>query len=203
MLAQPNTDRDGAVAAARRAVQRKPDVATYRAALGRALPDAGQAPAGRRVISEATSYRVRQLLRLVVMPVTGGTGKKANVPGFRLGGKTGTAEKPTAGGYDKSANVATFAGVFPMDAPRYVIVMMLDSPKATADTYGFKTAGWTIAPAVQKVLGRIGPMLGVQPDLAKDIDESELLPLVSIKNKAGMTAADLFAQGGPDAAGVN
>ncbi len=162
-----------------------------------------QVPKGRRVISEATSYRVRQLLRLVVMPVTGGTGKKANVPGFRLGGKTGTAEKPTAGGYDKSANVATFAGVFPMDAPRYVIVMMLDSPKATADTYGFKTAGWTIAPAVQKVLGRIGPMLGVQPDLAKDIDETELLPLISIKNKAGMTAADLFAQGGADAAGMN
>ena len=164
--------------------------------------DPAQVPNGRRVISEATSYRVRQLLRLVVLPATGGTGKKADVPGFRLGGKTGTAEKPVAGGYDKSANVATFAGVFPMDAPRYVIVMMLDSPKATADTYGFKTAGWTIAPAVQKALGRIGPMLGVQPDLHKDIDERELLPLIAVKNGPGLTAADIVARG-PDAVGAN
>ncbi len=163
--------------------------------------DAATLPAGRRVISEATSARVRQLLRLVVLPATGGTGKKADVPGFRLGGKTGTAEKPRAGGYDKSANVATFAGVFPMDDPKYVIVMMLDSPKATKDTYGFKTAGWTVAPAVQRVIARIAPMLGIRPDMHKDIDETELLPLITVKNKAGMTAADVVALGS-DAVGM-
>ncbi|MBU3077776.1 peptidoglycan D,D-transpeptidase FtsI family protein [Sphingomonas quercus] len=142
--------------------------------------DAAHVPEGRKVISEATSFRVRQLLRMVVIPEADGTGKSADTPGFRLGGKTGTAEKPRAGGggYDGSNNVATFAGVFPMDEPRYVIIMMLDSPKGTKDTYGFKTAGWTIAPAVKKVLGRVGPMLGVTPDQGRDIDLTELLPLV-------------------------
>jgi cell division protein FtsI (penicillin-binding protein 3) len=89
---------------------------------------------GRRVFSEETSYKMRALLRLVV---TEGTGKKADAPGYRVGGKTGSAEKY----HDRSLLVTTFAGVFPMDEPRYVIVAMLDEPKATAETYGFRTAG--------------------------------------------------------------
>ncbi len=135
-------------------------------------------PAGRRVISEATSFKVRQLLRLVVMPQTDGTGKSAEAPGFRIGGKTGTAEKPSGGGYARHSLVSTFAGVFPMDAPRYAVVMMLDEPKGTADTYGYATAGWTIAPAVGRVVARIGPMLGVMPDMSRDIDEADMLPLI-------------------------
>jgi cell division protein FtsI (penicillin-binding protein 3) len=135
----------------------------------------GQVPAGQRVLSEATSFRVRQLLRLVVMK---GTGRKADAPGFRLGGKTGTGEKPQAGGYSRDANVTTFAGVFPLDDPKYVVIAMLDSPKGTAETYGFRTAGWNVAPVVSRVVSRIGPLLGVVPDENTDIDVSELLPLL-------------------------
>src|SRR5256885_5054514 len=87
---------------------------------------------------------MRGLLRLVV---TSGTGRKADAPGYRVGGKTGTAEKLLNGHYTSSAVVTSFAGVFPMDEPRYVMVMMLDDPKATAETYGFHTAAWNIGPA--------------------------------------------------------
>ncbi|MFD1952359.1 peptidoglycan D,D-transpeptidase FtsI family protein [Sphingomonas arantia] len=132
-------------------------------------------PAGRRVISPATSDRIRQLMRLVVMK---GTGRKADAPGLRIGGKTGTAEKPKVGGYDRNTNVSTFAAVFPMDRPRYVVIAMLDSPKGTADTFGFTTAAWTVGPVISRVVQRIGPMLGIRPDDRAEVDESELLPLL-------------------------
>ena len=138
----------------------------------------GQVPAGRRVYSEATSARIRQLLRMVVLD---GTGRKGDAPGFRVGGKTGTAEKPTAGGYNRKSNISTFAAAFPMDAPRYVVVAMLDAPKGTADTFGFTTAGWTAAPVVKRVIERTGPMLGVVPDFSRDIDVSDLQALVAKK----------------------
>ncbi|MDQ2878426.1 MAG: penicillin-binding protein 2 [Pseudomonadota bacterium] len=135
----------------------------------------GAAPKGRRVISEATSVRIRQLLRLVVLK---GTGKKANVPGYRVGGKTGTAEVAGAGGYSKKANVSTFAAAFPMDHPRYVVVAMLDSPIGNAESFGLTTAAWTAAPVVSRVIARTGAMLGVIPDDHRDIDVSDLLPLI-------------------------
>jgi cell division protein FtsI (penicillin-binding protein 3) len=132
-------------------------------------------PEGQRVFSEQTSYKMRSLLRLVV---TNGTGKKADAPGYRVGGKTGTAEKIVGGRYTGGSVVTTFAGVFPMDAPRYVVVAMLDEPKATAETYGFHTAGWNVAPVVSKVVGRIAPMLGIMPDSRRDANLSEVLPFV-------------------------
>lgn len=134
-----------------------------------------KAPAGERVFSEATSARMRQLLRLVVLE---GTGKKAEAPGYRVGGKTGTAEKPGVGGYSRNQNVTTFAAAFPMDAPRYVVVAMLDSPLGTAETYGQRGAGWNAAPVVGRVVMRTGPMLGVIPDANRDIDVSDLTPLI-------------------------
>ena len=130
---------------------------------------------GRRVFSEETSYRMRALLREVVV---GGTGKKADAPGYRVGGKTGTAEKLLNGRYTSSAVVTTFAGVFPMDEPRYVVVAMLDDPKATKDTYGFHTAGWNVAPVVSRTVSRIAPMLGVRPDKNREPDMSEVLPFI-------------------------
>ncbi|GAA0727277.1 peptidoglycan D,D-transpeptidase FtsI family protein [Sphingomonas japonica] len=135
----------------------------------------GKAPAGRRVFSESTSARMRQLLRLVVLE---GTGRKGDAPGFRIGAKTGTAERPDGGGYNKRVNVSTFAAAFPMDAPRYVVVAMLDSPKGTAETFGFSTAAWNAAPVVSRLVMRTGPMLGVIPDMNRDIDVSELMPLL-------------------------
>lgn len=150
-------------------------------------------PAGHRVISEATSARVRQLMRLVVLPAADGTGKKADVPGFRLGGKTGTAEKAAAGGYNRRENVSTFAGVFPMDDPRYVVMMTLDSPHGTADTYGFTTAAWVVGPAIGRMVARIGPLLGVIPDERHDVDESELMPLLWQPDKAKAAAKKVGA----------
>ncbi|MFL6830154.1 MAG: peptidoglycan D,D-transpeptidase FtsI family protein [Sphingomicrobium sp.] len=132
-------------------------------------------PRGVRVFTEETSYRMRALLRLVV---TQGTGRKADAPGYRVGGKTGTAEKLLNGRYTSSAVVTTFAGVFPMDEPRYVIVAMLDDPKATADTYGFHTAGWNVAPVVSRTVSRIAPMLGVRPDKNREPNMGEVLPFV-------------------------
>ena len=132
-------------------------------------------PAGRRVFSEETSYKMRGLLRVVV---TMGTGRKADAPGYRVGGKTGTAEKLAGGHYTSAAVVTSFAGVFPMDDPRYVMVMMLDDPKATAETYGFHTAAWNIGPAFSVAVGRIAPMLGVRPDKSREPDMSGVLPFI-------------------------
>jgi cell division protein FtsI (penicillin-binding protein 3) len=129
-----------------------------------------------RVFSESTSLTMRKLLRLVVMK---GTGRKANIDGMRVGGKTGTAEKhQEGGGYKKHANVSTFVSVFPMENPRYVVLTMLDEPHGTADTGGFTTAGQVSAPIAGKVIARIGPMLGINPDVNTDIDVADILPLL-------------------------
>jgi cell division protein FtsI (penicillin-binding protein 3) len=135
---------------------------------------------GRRVFTADTSYRMRSLLRLVVMK---GTGRKADAPGYRIGGKTGTAQKLIDGHYSKTINLTSFAGVFPMDDPRYVIVVMLDEPKATPETYGFTTAGWNVAPVVSRTVSRIAPMLGVAPDMNREPNMGEVLPFVQEAKK--------------------
>jgi cell division protein FtsI (penicillin-binding protein 3) len=132
-------------------------------------------PPGRRVFTEQTSYKMRSLLRLVV---TEGTGKKADAPGYRVGGKTGTAEKIVGGRYTSAAVVTSFAGVFPMDDPRYVMIMMLDEPQGLPETYGFHTAAWNIGPAFGRAVSRIAPMLGVRPDKRREPDMSLVLPYV-------------------------
>ncbi len=136
------------------------------------------AGASHRVFTEETSYKMRALLRLVVMK---GTGSKADAPGYRVGGKTGTSEKVVGGRYSKNLVMTSFAGVFPMDEPRYVMVVMLDEPKATAETYGFRYAGWNVAPVVSKTIARVAPMLGVRPDKKRDAHMAEVLPYVHEK----------------------
>jgi len=134
-----------------------------------------EVPEGRRVFKESTSARMRQLLRLIV---TDGTGRKADAPGFRLGGKTGSAEKPGEGGYRRTSLVTTFASAFPMDNPRYVLITMYDEPKGTAATSYQRTAAWNAAAAVGRIVPRIGPMLGVYPDENREIDLSDVRPLI-------------------------
>ncbi|HZU63833.1 MAG TPA: penicillin-binding protein 2 [Novosphingobium sp.] len=136
----------------------------------------GQAPAGRRVFSAATSARMRQLLRVIVEV---GTGRSANAPGFRVGGKTGTAERSDRFGYHRDQVVATFASAFPMDHPRYVVIAMLDTPQANAATSYQRTAAWNSAPIVGRVVPRVGPLLGIMPDQTRDIDISDLKPLIA------------------------
>jgi cell division protein FtsI (penicillin-binding protein 3) len=135
----------------------------------------GTAAKGRRVFKASTSARMNQLLRMIAVY---GTGRNADAPGFRVGGKTGSAEKPGAGGYRRSTLVSTFAAAFPMDRPRYVVIAMLDEPKGTAASSYQRTAAWNAAPIVGKVVPRIGPLLGIRPDDTRDIDLSDLKPLV-------------------------
>ena len=136
---------------------------------------ANEVPEGHRVFSAATSARMRQLLRMIV---AAGTGRSADAKGFRVGGKTGSAEKPEEGRYNKSSLVTTFASAFPMDNPRYVVLTMMDEPKGNAQTFGLRTAAWTAAPVVKRVIERTAPMLGVLPDERRDVDISDLMPLL-------------------------
>jgi cell division protein FtsI (penicillin-binding protein 3) len=136
---------------------------------------ADDVPQGRRVFSAATSARMRQLLRMIV---SAGTGRSADAKGYRVGGKTGSAEKPFEGGYAHHSLVTTFAAAFPMDDPKYIVLAMMDEPKGTPETFGLRTAAWTAAPVVKRVIERTGPMLGVLPDEHRDVDISELMPLL-------------------------
>jgi cell division protein FtsI (penicillin-binding protein 3) len=135
----------------------------------------GQAPRGRQVFKASTSARMNQLLRLIALY---GTGRNADAPGFRVGGKTGSAEKPGGGGYRRTTLVSTFAAAFPMDRPRYVVIAMLDEPKGTRASSFQRTAAWNAAPIVGRLVPRIGPQLGVLPDTGRDIDLTDLSPLV-------------------------
>ncbi|HEX7783620.1 MAG TPA: penicillin-binding protein 2 [Sphingobium sp.] len=137
--------------------------------------NASEVPEGRRVFSAATSARMRQLLRMIV---AAGTGRSADAKGYRVGGKTGSAEKPFQGGYAHTSLVTTFAAAFPMDNPKYIVLAMMDEPKGSPETFGLRTAAWTAAPVVKRVIERTGPMLGVIPDERRDVDISELMPLL-------------------------
>lgn len=133
--------------------------------------------AGTRILSAETSATMRRLLRLVVVS---GTGSKADAPGYEVGGKTGTAEKSVNGRYKRKALISSFVGAFPLDDPRYVVLIIVDEPKGTKETYGFASGGWTAAPAVGRVVSRIGPMLGVVPRQNEDKQELRNAYLVPV-----------------------
>lgn len=139
----------------------------------------GQTVPGTRVFKASTSQKMRQLLRLVVKH---GTGRNANAAatGFRVGGKTGSAEKFINGRYSTTRIIATFAAAFPMDRPRYVVVVALDEPKVTHAMAG-RTAYFNAAPIVGNLIRRAGPMLGVRPDNTRDVDVSDLEYLLKDK----------------------
>ncbi len=128
-------------------------------------------PQGRRVIAESTSRTMLALMRLNVLS---GTGTKADVPGYSVGGKTGSAEKAIGGHYERKKLVSSFAAVFPtngsFDTDRYFVLIMLDEPQPTKQTYGFATGGWTAAPAAGRVIERIAPYLKVRPSPGPVID---------------------------------
>jgi cell division protein FtsI (penicillin-binding protein 3) len=140
----------------------------------------GEQPQGVPVEQSQTAEIMRRLMRLVV---TDGFGKQAEVAGYYPGGKTGTAEKVGKHGYHRgfkeSFNVAAFISVFPMNAPKYAVYMMLDEPHGNKSTYGYSTAGWVAAPAAGRVIARIGPMLGLLPDTqdAPQINQALYIPL--------------------------
>jgi cell division protein FtsI (penicillin-binding protein 3) len=120
----------------------------------------GEDAPGERVMAQTTSTQLRQLMRLVVEK---GTGKGANVPGYDVGGKTGTSDKNVNGRYKKDSRISSFVGAFPMSAPRYAVLVMVDEPKGTKATFGYATAGWVAAPAAGRIVSRIAALYGVPP----------------------------------------
>jgi cell division protein FtsI (penicillin-binding protein 3) len=125
---------------------------------------------GRRVIKPETSETLRYLFRLNVKE---GTATKADAIGFRVGGKTGTAEKVVNGRYVKDQRLNVFVGAFPMEAPRYAMLILLDNPQPLPETYGFATSGWNAVPTAGRIIERIAPILGVDPVLT-DEDRTKL-----------------------------
>jgi cell division protein FtsI (penicillin-binding protein 3) len=103
---------------------------------------------------------MRKLLRLVVER---GTGKLAAAPGYLVGGKTGTAEKVAGHHYARHALLSSFIGVFPINEPRYVIMVSVDEPHGNSKSYGYATGGWVAAPAVSRIVTRIASLVGIQP----------------------------------------
>jgi cell division protein FtsI (penicillin-binding protein 3) len=124
---------------------------------------------GERVISERVSAMVRDMLRKTV---TEGTATFGNVPGYEVGGKTGTADKPRrTGGYYDDKVIATFASVFPASDPKYVLVVTLDEPVETSGVEPRRTAGWTAVPVAAEIIRRVAPLMGLAPA----IEQGELV----------------------------
>ncbi|MCY3702398.1 MAG: penicillin-binding protein 2 [Rhodospirillales bacterium] len=108
----------------------------------------------------STVRQMRMLLRQVVLHGTAGL---SDVGNYEIGGKTGTAQKVVDGRYRRGARTNSFVAAFPMSAPRYVVVVLLDEPKAAPGTHGFATAGWNVAPLAGSVVAGVAPLLGVPP----------------------------------------
>lgn len=148
--------------------------------------NANAAPQGPRVIGEDASLAMRRLLRLNVIA---GTGKKAAVPGYVVGGKTGTSEKIGVHGYIHDKLISSFIATFPMDDPQYVVLVMVDEPKPRKDTHGYATGGWVAAPPVANIIAGAAPILGIAP---RDENAPELLHKLSIP---GLDYAHVIEEG--------
>ena len=129
-----------------------------------------------RVIKPETSEKMRFLMRLNAEI---GTAKKADVKGYYIGGKTGTAEKVVGGRYAKKKVLTAFTAILPADHPKYQLLVMLDEPQAVQGTYGFITSGWNAVPTGGAVIARIAPLLGIAPRL--DLPPSDRLILAASK----------------------
>jgi cell division protein FtsI (penicillin-binding protein 3) len=114
----------------------------------------------KRVIKPETSEKMRFLMRLNAEI---GTARKADVNGYYIGGKTGTAEKVVNGRYARKRVLTAFTAILPADNPRYQLLVMLDEPQPLKETYGFITSGWNAVPTGGSVIARIAPLLGIEP----------------------------------------
>jgi cell division protein FtsI (penicillin-binding protein 3) len=118
---------------------------------------------GERVVREDVSAMAASMLRQVVVR---GTASFGEVPGYAVGGKTGTADKPRpSGGYYDDKVIATFASVFPADDPRYVLIVTLDEPVESSGDRPRRTAGWTAVPIAAEMIRRVAPLLGLRPQI--------------------------------------
>ena len=133
---------------------------------------------GKRVVQAKTSQWMRQLLRLNVIQ---GTGKNADVKNYDVGGKTGTAEKPSRGGYRQKALISSFVGMFPMSEPKFLVLVSLDEPHGIAETGGYATGGMVSAPSVKAIIENIIALYGILPgDWSQTPLEIASTPIASV-----------------------
>jgi cell division protein FtsI (penicillin-binding protein 3) len=130
-----------------------------------------------RVVKPETAEKMRYLMRLNVEK---GTATRANVPGYYVGGKTGTSEKVVGGRYSKTKVLTSFTAILPADKPRYQLLIMLDEPEGLPETHGFSTSGWNAVPVGAKVIERVAPLLDIQPRF--DLPKADQMLLVSAKD---------------------
>jgi cell division protein FtsI (penicillin-binding protein 3) len=129
---------------------------------------------GTQVLKPETSAMMRYLMRLNAEK---GSAKQADIEGYYVGGKTGTAEKVIGGRYSKNRLLTTFMAVLPADQPKYLVTIIMDEPQPTPETHGFATSGWNAAPTAGKVITRVAPLLGLKPRL--NLPPSERLILAA------------------------
>ncbi|MGB0671246.1 MAG: peptidoglycan D,D-transpeptidase FtsI family protein [Rhodospirillales bacterium] len=153
---------------------------------------------GRRVLRPETSAALRDLMRLVA---TRGTGRNADraAPGYHVGGKTGTADKLDKGRYARDKRISSFVGAFPMDKPRYVVLAVFDEPKGIKESLNYATGGWVAAPAVGRVVNRMGPLLGLAPDFGAEPGLEALWPKDAKRPAFGRPIAEPTAKKAIDA----
>ncbi|MCE3231350.1 MAG: penicillin-binding protein [Alphaproteobacteria bacterium] len=139
--------------------------------------DLATLPAPVRILSSKTSAAIRDLMRMVV---TEGTAKTANVPGYEVMGKTGSAHKTQGRGYADKAKLTSFIGVFPKSNPQYIVLLFLDNPKPTKNTHGYATGGWNAAPTGGRIIARMAPLLGVVPVIDGEAEEEMASPTTKL-----------------------
>lgn len=122
----------------------------------------------RQILQESTSEKMRKLLRLVVAE---GGGKKADVPGLFVAGKTGTSNKSVNGVYSKSLRLSSFLSTFPVNDPKYTLLIMIDEPKGNKESFGFATGGWVSAPATSRIILRLANLYGIAPANTEKLNE--------------------------------
>ncbi len=127
---------------------------------------------GRRVLSEKTSLIMRKLLRSVV---TKGSAKRANVSGYEVVGKTGTANKLVNGQYINKKVMTTFLAAFPKSNPKYALFLMMDEPQPSKETFGFVTAGWNVVPSAGNIIAAIAPQLNIKANYNNDDGQAKLI----------------------------
>lgn len=138
---------------------------------------------GERILSKNTSDKMRELMRLVVSE---GTGGRSEFRGYMVGGKTGTAEKLTARGYDRTRRISSFVAAYPMNDPRYAIFVMVDEPKGIQRTFGYATGGWVAAPVIAEMVRKGAPLLGLEP-LSEDavVQFDDAMSINAVPRKRG------------------
>ncbi len=131
-----------------------------------------EAPHGEKVMSERTSQQMRQLLRGVVVK---GSGKRANVAGYEVAGKTGTAQKLVNGKYIDKKVMTSFIATFPVSNPQYALFLMMDEPKASKETFGFATSGWNTVPTAGEIITAIAPQLNIKANYDIEDKRSKMI----------------------------